>query len=196
MPLKLGGVARSAGLLQTIRRLTTLAVLTQNSFAVNALAVSVYYERAVSLSPNDYRLWFAERESRRATKRAAKKRFAGQSSYAVFYAYPRWLLGNLLLRDGRQDEAFAEPQTVSEADPGMRPQVFGLAWRAFNADVPAVTEAVAPSASARAQLAQFLAENKRLDGAPSGSLSANDKREQQETGQTLIRALAKSVLRM
>ncbi|MEJ7617080.1 MAG: carbohydrate binding domain-containing protein [Pyrinomonadaceae bacterium] len=172
----------------------TLAVLKKNSFAVNALGDSLpHYERAVSLSPNDYRLWL---ELGRAREQAGdapggEKALRKAIELAPAYAYPHWLLGNLLLRERRTDEAFAELRRAAESDPGLRPQVFGLAWRAFNEDVTAVTEAVAASSGARAQLAQFLVQNKRLDGAVTlwSDLSQNDKREQQETGQTLIRAL-------
>lgn len=172
----------------------TLAVLTKNSFAPNALGDALpHYERAISLSPNDYRLWIELGRAREQAGDAAggERALRRAVELAPSYAFPRWMLGNLLLRERRQAEAFDELRLASEADPAMRPQVFNLAWRAFDANIGAVTDAVARTAGARAQLAQFLIENKRLDGAVAlwSELSANDRREQQETGQALIRAL-------
>ena len=47
---------------------------------------------------------------------------------APSYAYPRWYLGNLLLRSGRYNQAFAELRRAADADPELRSQLLNLAW--------------------------------------------------------------------
>ncbi len=123
------------------------------------------YEKAASLSPNDYRFWMAlgtaleqwgevergEKALRRATELAPS------------YAYPRWYLGNLLLRSGRYDQAFAELRRAAEADPGLRSQLLDLAWAIYNKDLDSFVEAVGNSANARAELAAYLLGRQRFE---------------------------------
>src|SRR5215203_4274806 len=68
------------------------------------------YQKAVSLSPNDYRLWMSLGTAREQSGDPAKAEQAFRRAVALApaYAYPRWYLGNLLLRNGRYDDAFAE----------------------------------------------------------------------------------------
>src|SRR6185295_14736913 len=102
------------------------------------------YEKAVSLSPNDYRFWMdyggaleqagefekAERALREAVK------------LAPAYAYPRWYLGNLLLRTDRYDQGFAELRLASEANGQFQSQLFNLAWQLNKTDFNALRAAV------------------------------------------------------
>lgn len=172
----------------------TLAVMTKNNIAPDALARSIpHYERAVSLSPNDYRLWI---ELGRAREQSGDSTGGEQAlrravELAPSYAYPRWTLGNLLLRRNRPAEAFEQLQQAAEADPTLRPQVFSLAWRAYGGSVEQTIAAVGRTPGARAQLAQFLINNKRLDAALDlwNTIEPGDKRAQAEAGQALIRAL-------
>src|SRR6201989_2315119 len=95
------------------------------------------YEKAASLSPNDYRFWMslgrAYEQAGEANKSEQALKRAG--ALAPPYAYPHWYLGNLLLRNARYDEAFAELRLASQADPELRPQQFNLAW-AISGDDP------------------------------------------------------------
>jgi tetratricopeptide (TPR) repeat protein len=150
------------------------------------------YEEAVALSPHDYRLWVELGRAReqagdpsggeRALKRAVE--------LAPHYAQPRWMLGNLLLRQGRTDEAFEQLKVAGEADPTLRPQIFNLAWHVYDGDIPTVIAKVGSSAGARAQLVQYLLGLRRLDDALQlwNSLSADEKRDQREAGEALIRS--------
>jgi hypothetical protein len=107
------------------------------------------------------------------------------------YAQPRWHLGNLLLRAGGVDEAFAELRRAADADPSLRPQVFNLAWQVYGQDMPAVMRAVGDSAQARAQLVAVLVGRGRFDDALQlwSSLPPAEKRSRQETGGPLARTL-------
>jgi tetratricopeptide (TPR) repeat protein len=77
-----------------------------------------HYEEAVRLSPNDYRFWMElGRVREQSDDRAGGEKALRRSvELAPSYAAPRWYLGNLLLRAGRGDEAFAELRRAAEAD--------------------------------------------------------------------------------
>ena len=57
---------------------------------------------------------------------------------APAYAYPHWYLGNLYLRNGRYNEAFAELRRAAEADPELLPQQFSLSWEVYKNDPEAL----------------------------------------------------------
>jgi len=123
------------------------------------------YEKATSLSPNDYRYWMAlgtaleqwgevergEEALRRATELAPS------------YAYPRWYLGNLLIRSGRYDQAFAELRRAADANPNLRSQLLNLGWAVYNKNLDSFVEAVGNSANARAELAAYLVGRQRFE---------------------------------
>jgi hypothetical protein len=116
------------------------------------------YEKAVSLSPHDYRLWMefglaleqagdfdkAERALREAVKLAPS------------YAYPRWYLGNLLLRTDRYGEGFAELQRASEENEQFQLQLFNLAWQLNKNDFDSLRAAVGNSSGIRAAFSSYL----------------------------------------
>jgi Tfp pilus assembly protein PilF len=123
------------------------------------------YEKAVSLSPNDYRFWMSlgialeqwgevergETALRRATELAPS------------YAYPRWYLGNLLLRRGNYDQAFAELRSAADADPELRSQLLNLGWAIYNQDLDSFVQAVGNSAKSRAELSAYLVGRQRFE---------------------------------
>ncbi|HEX8096904.1 MAG TPA: tetratricopeptide repeat protein [Pyrinomonadaceae bacterium] len=154
------------------------------------------YERAVSLSPNDYRLWMdlgVAREQagdvaggERALRRAVE--------LAPSYADPRWFLGNLLLRAGRREEAFAELRRSAEANPQVyRPQIFNLAWQVYGQDARALESAAGQGGAAtRAELASYLMGRGLQDEAVRlwSGLSTAEKKEQRAVGESLLSSLA------
>jgi hypothetical protein len=163
-------------------------------FSPEKLAEAVkHFERAASLSPNDYRLWMDLGRAREQTGDAAgsEKAFRRAVELAPSYSYPRWFLGNLLLRQGRQDEAFVELRRAGETDDRLRPQIYNLAWYVYGQDVQAVERAVGDSSGARAQLAVYLIGREQIDDAMRiwSGLNAAEKREQRETGDALVKAL-------
>src|SRR5215470_7089018 len=118
----------------------------------------VEYERAVSLSPNDYRFWMAlgTAQEHAGDNASAETALRGAVSLAPAYAFPRWYLGNLLLRENRYDEAFAELRLASDADPELRPQLFNLAWEIYNGDFEALKNSVGQNPNTRAEFALYL----------------------------------------
>ncbi|HEY0545771.1 MAG TPA: tetratricopeptide repeat protein [Pyrinomonadaceae bacterium] len=152
------------------------------------------YEQSVRLSPNDYRLWLALGRAREQTGDSAggEKALRRAIELAPAYAYPRWYLGNLLLRAGRTDEAFTELRRAAESNPAaFRPLIFDAAWNIYDKDVGAIEHVVGEGAGVRAQLATFLATHQRAEDAVRlwKSLSAKEKQAERKTGEDLFRAL-------
>src|ERR1041384_191261 len=123
------------------------------------------YEKAVSLSPNDYRYWMTLGTAYEQAGETAKAEYALRRAVelAPAYAYPRWYLGNLLVRDGRYDEAFAELRLASTAEPEFQPQVFNLAWQIYQDDAQAIRKAIGDNSATQAQFAVYLIGLKQLD---------------------------------
>lgn len=172
-----------------------LARLEEKSFASNQLDAAVrHHAEAVSLSPNDYRLWmdFGRGLELSGDGAHAEMAFRRAVELAPAYSYPRWYLGNLLLRAGRTDEAFTELRAAAESASQLRPQVFSLALQVFGQDSEAIKNAIGPSSDLRASLTSYLVSNQRLDEAFGlwNSFGLEEKRNQHVVGEELLKALA------
>jgi len=156
-------------------------------------AAVVEYEKAVSLSPNDYRFWMALGRGleQAGDSERAEKALRQALALAPAYAYPRWYLGNLLLRSERYEEAFAQLQKASEANPELRPQLFNLAWEVFKDNTAGLTSAVGKTSEARAQFAAYLVGRGRVEDGLAlwTTLTANEKRQNRDSAQTVIGGL-------
>lgn len=151
------------------------------------------YEAAVQLSPNDYRFWMSLGAAREQHGDVDKAEFALRRSIALApsYSYPAWFLGNLLLRSGRTEAAFAELRRASESDTELRPQLFNLAGEIYGSDFASLQQAIGSSAEVRAQFSQYLFDRGRADDAMRlwNSLSENEKRANRKTGRAIITSL-------
>jgi tetratricopeptide (TPR) repeat protein len=151
------------------------------------------YEKAVQLSPNDYRFWMSLGTAREQHGDVDKAEYALRQSVALApsYSYPAWFLGNLLLRSGRTDAAFAELRRASEADTELRPQLFNLAWEVYGSDFSSLQREIGSSAEVRAQFSQYLFDRGRSEDALRlwNSLSENEKRANRKTGRAIIASL-------
>src|SRR5205085_5765135 len=145
------------------------------------------------LAPNDYMIW-TELGRARATAGdmeggvAALRRAV---ALAPNYAEQRWHLGNVLLRAGRTDEAFAELRRAGDADPDKyRPQVFNLAWQLYGPEMERVLDAVGKTPEVRGYLVGVLVGRGRLDDALKiwTGLGAEGRRAQVAAGVSLSRA--------
>src|ERR1044071_1131488 len=123
------------------------------------------YEKAVSLSPYDYRLWMSLGTAQEQSGDPVKAELALKQAVtlAPSYAYPRWFLGNLYLRNGRYNDAFAELRRAAEADPELLPQLFNLSWEIYKADPEALKNSVGQDSGVRAKFALYLLSQKRFD---------------------------------
>lgn len=151
------------------------------------------YEQAVRLSPNDYRLWMALGQAREQAgdTAGAEKDLRHAVELAPSYAYPRWYLGNLLLRAGREAEAFEELRRAANAYPEMRAQVFNLAWQYYREDAEAMMRTAGDSGEERAQLALYFVGRSRVDDALKlwASLNEPEKKEQRAAGAEIMKTV-------
>lgn len=77
---------------------------------------------------------------------------------APFFAQPRWQLGNLLYRQARYEEAFAELRLGARSNPGLGEELFDLAWVAANGDLKTIEALIQPASKrSRLELASLLA---------------------------------------
>jgi len=121
-------------------------------------------ERAVALRPADYSLWLQLgllRDQLGETD-AALAAFNEAVSLAPFYAQPRWLRGNFLLRAGQYDSAFKDLSQGAKSNPELLPGLIDLAWNLSKAD-PNLTEqwAQIKTDQRRIAFARFLARHGR-----------------------------------
>jgi hypothetical protein len=94
---------------------------------------------------------------------AAENALRQAIALAPSYSYPRWYLGNLLLRRGRYDEAFAELRTAGESDPSeLLSQYFNLMSQVYEHDIESLKRAVGTNDQTRAQFALYLLTQKKF----------------------------------
>jgi hypothetical protein len=172
----------------------TIGVYTRRSFEPAALEETVRrFERATALSPHDYRLWMELGRAREQAGDAAGGELALRRAreLAPNYVMPRWYLGNLLLRAGREGEAFVELRGAAESDTTLRGPIFASVWSIFGGDVGRVTAAIAGSPPVRGELVKYLIGQDRTDDALKlwATLSPADRRAQRAAGDALVEAL-------
>lgn len=175
-----------------------MAEVSQRALPLDQQAQAIAeYEQSVKLSPYDYRLWMFLGTALGQAGDPAKAEVALRRAVelAPSYAYPRWYLGNFLLRNARYDEAFAELRIASEANPDLRPQQFNLIWEVYKGDTEALKNAVGPSSQARANFALYLVERNEIDEGLSvwNSMSGQEKSTNTDSGAAIITALNKSL---
>lgn len=131
--------------------------------------------RAVQLRPRDYYLWMllGVTQDQNEDQEAALAALRQSVALAPTYAKPRWQLGNLLLRTGQTDQAFAELRQAASDNPELLPNVIDLAWGIYGRDVNAVLAIVPPQTdAARLELAIFFARHQQSSTAADQFLSA------------------------
>lgn len=174
-----------------------LAQATQKNLPLDQQIKSIAeYEKAVSLSPNDYRFWVALGTAAEQAGDPVKAEHALKQAVALApaYARPHWYLGNLLLRIGRYDEAFVELRTASEADVEFQPQQFNLIWEIYSSDPEGLKKAVGDNSLARAKFTLYLIGRQKYEEGLRvwDSISANDKRANKETSEAIVNGLVTS----
>src|SRR5437870_5433238 len=136
-----------------------LGSLEEENFSAENLANALReYQLAVTLSPYDYRYWMELGRGLDATgdTEGAEKALRRAVELAPAYSHPRWYFGNVLLREGKLNEAFEQLRVAGENDEAMRQQVFSVAWGAFDKDVDTIVRMACPSAAGRMQFANYL----------------------------------------
>ena len=145
----------------------TLGQVLLKQLPLDQMSLSIpEYEKAVSLSPNDYRLWnsLGVAHQRVGEVDKAEQAFRRAIELAPSYAYPHWYLGNLLLRTARYEQAFAELRTASDGDSeNLRPQFFNLIWQVYDNDLASIVKALGGTAGYRAEFARYQIAQHRFD---------------------------------
>ena len=168
-----------------------LAQMTLKNLPLDQQAQAIaQFEKAVSLSPNDYRFWMALGTASEHAGDTAKAEHALKRAVelAPSYSYPHWYLGNLLLRTGRYDEAFAELRRASEADPELQPQQFNLIWEVYKTEPEALKNAVGDNGTARAKFGLYLLGRQEFAAGLRSwdTLSPDEKKSNRATGEAIV----------
>jgi tetratricopeptide (TPR) repeat protein len=144
------------------------AILYDKSFLFTDLPKSVAeYEQAVALSPYDFRLWFelGKARERNGDAQGAESALRKSLELAPNYSQVQWTLGNILLREGKSDEAFAQIRQAAEGDRNFANPAIMSAWQIFQGDTAQIKNYVGNSVNLRTAFASVLAKEKRFDEA-------------------------------
>lgn len=151
------------------------------------------YEKAVSLSPNDYRFWISLGMAQERAGDPAKGEYSLRKAVelAPSYAVPRWYLGNLLVRSGKYDEAFDELRRASEANSEFTSQLFNMIWGVYGTDYDSVSKALGNRTEARASFALYLLNRGKFEeGLKMWSmLTSAEKSDNKSAGEALVTTL-------
>lgn len=126
------------------------------------------FERAAALRPADYVLWMELGSARDQAGDAegALSALAEAVRLAPYYARTHWQLGNVLLRSGRTDQAFAELRRAAASDPALFLNTVDLAWNVYGGDPRRVEQALQPQTTrARLALAHFFVKHGQTEPA-------------------------------
>ena len=121
-----------------------MATAEEKTFTTENLARAVReYQFAVMAAPYDFRYWM---ELGRALETSGNPELGEKAllravELAPEYSHPRWYYGNLLLRQGKLDEAFAQLARAAEVDDVMQPQIFALTSQVLGSDVDKIAQA-------------------------------------------------------
>ncbi|HEY0346684.1 MAG TPA: tetratricopeptide repeat protein [Pyrinomonadaceae bacterium] len=170
-----------------------LAFFEEKNFSAENLAASVReYELAVQAEPYDYRYWMELGRALEATgdDTSGEKALRRAVELAPSYSHPRWQYGNLLLRQGRTDDAFAQLSRAAEADELMQAPVFALASQVFGDDTDKIVRAL-PSTSLRLQIALNLINSGKSDDALRivRTVSRSDRQSNREVTEQVVKSL-------
>lgn len=136
-----------------------LGVLLQRQFSPASLNEAVReFEIAVQLAPNDFRYWDELGRALEAVddSDAAERAFRRAVELAPSYYYPRWHLGNFLVRKRNREAAFQELVRAATANERLWPQVLNLAWQAYDGDVDRIAIEACREPRVRIMFSEYL----------------------------------------
>lgn len=142
------------------------AVLYEKTFVTEDLQKALTeFETATALSPNNYLLWLSlgRARERNGDPAGAESALRKALELAPNYSRIQWTLGNVLLRQGKTDEAFAEIRKAVAGDQDYTNAAAAMAWQVLDGNMTQVRNAIGDSARLNAALAILLAEQKRFD---------------------------------
>ncbi len=144
------------------------AVLHEKTFLPDDLPKSLAeFEQAAALSPYDFRLWFelGKARERGGNTEGAEKALRKALELAPNYSQVQWALGNFLLRQGNETEAFTYIRKAAEGDKNFAAPAITSAWQLFEGDFVKIKSYAGESVNLKAAFASLLAKEKRFDEA-------------------------------
>ncbi len=104
------------------------------------------YKQAARARPEDYVLWLSLARAQELKGDVASAIAAASQGVrlAPFYAKPHWLLGNILVRAGRNDEGFRELRSAGASDDALLPAIIDLEWQLSGGDADFVKRTLDP----------------------------------------------------
>jgi tetratricopeptide (TPR) repeat protein len=125
------------------------------------------YDTAASLAPNNYLLWLrlAAARGRAGDTEGVEKALAQAQKLAPNYSRVQWAVGNFLLREGRDDEAYSQLRKAVGGDPLLAPLAAATSLQMADGDAQAVSAKFENSQPINAALAMLLVSQKRFDEA-------------------------------
>src|SRR2546426_845068 len=125
------------------------------------------YKQAVRTRPEDYLLWLSLARAQEFNGDVAGAIAAASQGVrlAPFYAKPHWLLGNIFVRAGRNDEGFRELRLAGASDDALLAAIIDLEWELSGEDAEAVKRSIHPDSpeSYKALADYFKKHNKAND---------------------------------
>ena len=120
-------------------------------------------ETAAALLPDHWVYWLSLGRAREqaGNDAGAEQALRRALELAPNYARVQWALGNMLLRQGRQEEGFAEIRRAVAADASFANPAAAAAWQIFQGDSEGIKRAIGDSPRVNASVAVLLAGEKR-----------------------------------
>ena len=170
------------------------ASIDNETFTAESLLKSVEgFEQTVRFARADYRYWLELGRVYEQTENydKAEKAFQYAVSLAPNYSNVHWHQGNFYLRQGKEQEAFAELEKSAESSAIYREQVFSIIWEYYEKDTVKLEQLAKEKSDMRAGLAKFYAAKERPEDSLRiwNSLSEQDKMRNQDVARLIAQAL-------
>jgi tetratricopeptide (TPR) repeat protein len=156
----------------------------------------VELQLAIKLRPYHYYEWLdlGVTLDRLGDETGAETALRKSVELAPYFSQPRWQLGNLLFRQNRYDEAFAELRRGAETNSSLVSGLLEFAWAASDGDAQTMETLIEPRSTRRhLELATFLAQHRDGPAAVRHIVAAGEPRDAGEAAlrnQTIVRLIA------
>ena len=157
------------------------AVLYEKTFLPDDLARSMSeYETAAALAPHSYLYWLelGKARERNGDIELAERTLRRSLELAPNYSAVQWPLGNVLLREGKTDEGFAEIRKALAGNQKYAAPAVNAAAQIFDGDTARIKQAIGDNPNVNAALVGWLSQKNQLDEAMTiwNSLPADERK--------------------
>jgi tetratricopeptide (TPR) repeat protein len=144
------------------------AAVYEKTFETDDLEIALHeYETAAALAPNNYLLWLSlgSTYGRVGDNVRAEAAFRRAKELAPNYSQVNWALGNFLLREGNDDEGYAELRKAVSGDPKYAASAASTALQFSDDDFDLAHSRLAGISSFEVAFSLLLADQKELNKA-------------------------------